>query len=90
MKKKIEKLLKNKLAKDIIGFFYQNQTSFDSVGGVSAWVHSDREEVQGMLDKLVKIGVLEKDSTTATRGYCYTRDKKIMKIVDSLLKNERP
>ncbi len=87
MKDKLKKTLKNKLSRDIVAFFYQNQGSIDSVGGVSAWVNDERSKVQSALDKLVKLGVLEKDSTEATKGYCYTRDKKVMKIVKELMRD---
>jgi len=87
MKKRIEELLSNELAKDILMFFHENQSSIDSIGGVSAWVHKSRKEVEVVLEELVKLGVLEKDSTTATNGYCYTRDIKIIKLLEKLLKN---
>lgn len=87
MKNAVEKILKDKLAKKILTFFYQNQTSIDSIGGVSAWVHSDRETVRSWIEKLVKLRVLEKDSTGSIEGYCYTRDKKVMKTIEGLLKN---
>ena len=89
MKDKLKKLMKNKLVGDILTFFYQNQTSIDSVGGISAWVHEDREKVRVALDKLVKLGVLEKDTSGVTKGYSYTRNEKIMKIVKELMRNAR-
>ncbi len=85
MKNKLKKILKNKLASDILNFIYQNQASIDTVGGVSAWVHSERKKVQAVLDSLVKLGVLEKDTMGSTRGYSYTRDEEIMKIVKELM-----
>ena len=85
MENKIKKFLKNIVAKEILSFFYQNQTSFDSVGGISAWVNEDRDKVKKILDEMVCIGILEKDSTGITRGYCYTRDDQIMKIVNKIM-----
>lgn len=85
MKEKLEKILKQELAMEIVRFFYQNQASIDSVGGVSTWVQKSREEVRDALEELVALGVLEKDSTGGTNGYCYTRDKRIMKIVEGLM-----
>ncbi len=85
MKDKLKKVLKDKLSRDILEFFYQNQTSIDSVGGISAWVHEDREKVQEALDKLVKLGVLEKDTSGVTKGYSYTHDEKTMRIVKDLM-----
>ena len=87
MKNKLQKLLTNKLAKDILHFFYQNQTSIDSVGGVAAWVNSDRASVVEVLDALADIGALEKDSMGRTMGYCYTRDKETMGIIKLLMEN---
>ena len=86
MKAELKEKLKDKLARKILMFFYQNQGSIDSASGVAAWVHSDREEVKGVLDFLVGLGVLHKDATGVTKGYCYTRDEKVMKVVDDLLK----
>ena len=86
MKEKIEKVVKDKLSREILTFFYQNQSSIDTVSGISAWVRSDREEVKTVLEKLVQMGILEQDSIGSTRGYCYTRDSKTMKIVRELMK----
>ncbi len=85
MKEKLKRILENKIALDVLKFFHQNQSSLDSVGGVSAWVHGDRKEVRLVLEKLVKVKVLERDSTGGMEGYCYTRDEKTMKIVDALI-----
>ena len=85
MKEKIRKILKDKLSKDVLAFFYQHQASIDTVGGITAWVHSDREKVKKVLDKLVELGILEEESISSTKGYCYTRDEKIMKIVKELM-----
>ena len=86
MKEKIEKILKNKLGRDILTFFYQHQSSIDTLSGISAWVHSDRNKVKKILDELVQLGILEEDSIGSTRGYCYTRKTKIMKIIQELMK----
>ena len=88
MKEKIKKILKDKLSRDILIFFYQNQASIDTVGGITAWVHSDREKVKKVLDKLVGLGILEEESITSTKGYCYTRNEKIMKIVKGLMSSQ--
>ena len=88
MKKRIKIALKDKLTRDILAFFYKNQASVDSVGGLSTWVRNDRKEVQAAMENLVKLGVLEKDSMGVTKGYSYTRDPKIMKIVKELMRDE--
>ncbi len=85
MKAKLKKKLNDDLVKDILMFFYEHQASIDTVGGVSTWVGSDRGKVEDALDELVRLGVLEKDSMGSTNGYCYTRDKKVMKIVRGLI-----
>jgi hypothetical protein len=87
MKNKLQETLRDKLVRDILTFFYQNQTSVDSAGGVSAWVRDDEKKVQSALDDLVALGVLEEDSTGSTRGYSYTRDVKTMKIIEDLIKD---
>ncbi|MDP8299223.1 MAG: hypothetical protein P9L88_04905 [Candidatus Tantalella remota] len=87
MKKDLKKLLKDDLAGKILVFFYQNQASVDSVGGVSTWVNDDRKKVLAVLDELVRLGVLDEDSTGAIKGYCYTRDKKVMKTVEELVQD---
>lgn len=89
MKNKLKKTLdKDRLARDILAFFDQNQTSIESVGGVSTWVNSEKKRVRTALDKLVKLGVLGEDDTGSMKGYSYTRDEKIMKIVKDLIRND--
>ncbi|NQT33151.1 MAG: hypothetical protein HQ594_05715 [Candidatus Omnitrophica bacterium] len=85
MKGKLKEALRKKLAKDILVFFYENPFSIDSVGGISAWVNGDRKEVQLALDELVDLGVLERDSMGTTKGFSYTRDEKVMRIVKDLV-----
>lgn len=87
MKRDLKRILKDKLTREVLTFFYQNQSSVDSAGGVSAWVSDDRERVQSALDRMVELGVVEKDSMGSTNGYCYTRDEKIMKVVKSLMQD---
>jgi len=88
MKDKLQGVMQDKLVKEVLMFFYQNQASVDSVGGVSTWVRNEREEVQSALDELVKLGVLEEDSTDSAKGYSYTRDEKTMNVVKSLMQDE--
>ncbi len=87
MKNKLQKVMQNQLAKEVLTFFYQNQSSLDSVSGISAWVRNERKEVESVLEELVKLGAVEEDSTGAAKGYSYTRDAKIMKIVKSLMRD---
>jgi len=85
MRQSIDKILKNKLAREITGFFFHNQSSIDTVSGVSAWVHEDKKKVRETLDRLAKAGILEEDSKAATKGYCYTRNKKVMDKVRKIM-----
>ncbi|MBD3296798.1 MAG: hypothetical protein GF392_05465 [Candidatus Omnitrophica bacterium] len=89
MNKDLKQLLDNKLAVDILEFFHQNQGSIDSVGGISAWVNGDREQVKDVLDKLVQLDVLKQDAEGITEGYCYTRDEKMMNDVESFFRTRR-
>ncbi len=88
MKETLQELLKDRLCRDILLFFSENQASVDSAGGISAWVGDTRENVSAALEKLVEAGVLNKDSEGGTKGYCYTRDEKTMQIVEELLKSD--
>ena len=87
-KNKIKELFKNKLARDIAAFFYANQGSIDTVSGVSAWVHEDKEKTREMLDVLAGRGVLEKDNIGSTNGYCYTRNTNTMKMIKELIESD--
>lgn len=88
MKRKLKKILKDKLTRDVLMFFYRNQASIDSARGVSAWVYDSRQNVQDALERLVNLKVLERDSTSFTKAYCYTRDKEIMKAIDCLIRDD--
>ncbi|MGB2601279.1 MAG: hypothetical protein WBD00_06740 [Candidatus Omnitrophota bacterium] len=89
METRLKNLLDKKLYRDILTFFYKNQTSVDSVGGISTWVGDSRENVHSALDKLVKMGVLNEDSQGVTKGYCYTRDEEIMDIIEELMQDAK-
>ena len=89
METTLKNLLDKKLYRDILSFFYRNQMSVDSVGGISTWVGDSRENVQSVLDELVDLGVLNRDSEGVTKGYCYTRDEEIMAIVEGLMQDAK-
>ncbi|MFH1395127.1 MAG: hypothetical protein ABIH09_03120 [Candidatus Omnitrophota bacterium] len=89
MKDKLQRIMKDKLMKEVLAFFFQNQSSVDSASGISAWVRNKRENVQPVLDELVKLGILEEDSIGSAKGYCYTRDAKIMNIIENLMQNAK-
>jgi predicted transcriptional regulator len=84
----LKNILKDSLASDILKFFFENQSSIDTARGISAWIHRTREEVIPVLEQLASAGVLEKDSTGSTNGYCYTRKKEIMDIVTRLMERD--
>ncbi len=85
MRNKLQKIMQDQLAKEILTFFYQNQSSVDSISGISTWVRNEREVVELALGELVALGVVEEDSTGAAKGYSYTRNVKIMKIIKKLM-----
>ena len=85
MRNKLQKIMQDQLAKEILTFFFQNQSSVDSVSGISTWVRNEREVVEIALEELVKLGVVEEDSTGSAKGYSYTRDTKTMEIVKKLM-----
>lgn len=85
MRNKLQKIMQDELQKEILTFFYQNQSSVDSVSGISTWVSNERKVVELALEELVKLGVVEEDSTGSAKGYSYTRNEKIMKIVKKLM-----
>lgn len=86
MKQKLKKkIIKDRLTKDILAFFHMNQGSIDTVSGVSAWVQEDKKKVKDALDSLVGLGILEEDSTGSTKGYCYTRNKHLMKMIEKII-----
>ncbi|MFC1548539.1 hypothetical protein ACFL5E_01115 [Candidatus Omnitrophota bacterium] len=89
MKDALKKLLQDKLSRDILSFFYENPTSVDSVGGISAWVGESRKKVLSSLEKLVELGVLSKDSEEGAKGYGYTRDEEIMEIIEELMQDAK-
>ena len=88
MKDRLKKIVGNKLARDILAFFHMNQGSIDTVSGVAAWVREDKKKTEDVLDSLVKDGMLEKDSSGSTKGYCYTRNRKAMKIIKKIIEGD--
>lgn len=89
MKRKLEKIFKNELAREIVMFFYNNPGSVDTVSGISAWVGERKEKVKEVLDFLVKESVLDIDSTSTTNAYCLTGDKNVVRFIKQFLKNEK-
>ena len=85
----LSKLLKNKLYRDIIRFFHENQTSVDTPRGIATWVKEERAVVKDALDKFVTLGLLIAHEVSSTTGYSYTRNKKTIQTVEKQLKRNR-
>lgn len=84
----LAKILKDKLHRDIVRFFHENQSSIDTPRGIATWVKAERPAVKKALDKLVKAGILLDHRASSTTGYSYTRDKKLIREIGAQLKNE--
>jgi len=85
----LSKILKNKLYRDIIKFFHENQSSIDTPRGIATWVETDRPQAKKALDKLVEAGILTAHKVSSTTGYAYTRNKKLINEIDKKLKSEK-
>ena len=85
----LDKVLKNKLCRDITRFFHENQSSIDTPRGIATWVKEERPAVKKALDMLVAAGVLLDHRVSSTTGYSYTRDRKLIREIGKRLKNKR-
>ena len=85
----LDKLLKNKLCRDIARFFHENLSSIDTPRGIATWVKEERPAVKKALDKLVAAGVLLDHKVSSTTGYSFTRDRKLIREIGKQLKNKR-
>jgi len=83
----LDKLLKNKLCRDIVKFFHENQSSIDTPRGIATWVKEERGVVKKALDKLTAAGILLDHKVSSTTGYSYTRNRKIIREIGKQLKN---
>lgn len=70
----------------IIQFFHENQASIDTPRGVATWIAEERAKVKDALEDLVKLKVLMPHRSPSTTGYSYTRETKLIKQIDKLLK----
>jgi len=84
----VNKILKNKLQRDVVIFFHDNPASVDTPSGVATWVKGEKARVEAVLRKLVESGILVEHKVSSTTGYSYTRDKKIIKELDKQLKEK--
>ena len=85
----LNELLKNKLYREIIKFFHENQASVDTPRGIAVWVKEERAVVKNALDELVKLGILVAHEVSSTTGYSYTQNKNIIQTIEKQLKNNR-
>jgi len=84
----VSKILKDKIQRDIITFFHNNQASVDTPSGVATWIKAEKTKVKAALKKLAGLGILVEEKVSSTTGYSYTRDKKIIKELDKKLKEK--
>jgi predicted transcriptional regulator len=77
----LKSLFKDKLMKDIVKFFHENQTCIDTPRGIATWVKAERSAVKKALDKLAELGILTAHRVSSTTGYSYTRDAKLIKEI---------
>lgn len=85
----LNELLKNKLYREIVEFFHENQSSVDTPRGIATWVKEERAVVKNALDQLVALGILTAHEVSSTTGYSYTQNKKITQTIEKQLKNNR-
>lgn len=82
----LEAVFNSPTHRKIIQFFHENQASIDTPKGVATWVGEDRLKVKDALEDLVDIGILTPHRSTSTTGYGYTRDSKLIRKIERLLK----
>lgn len=82
----LDKAFESTLHRKIIQFFHENQASIDTPKGVATWIGEERSGVKDALEDLVKLEILIPHRATSTTGYGYTRDAKLIKRIEKLLK----
>ena len=82
----LNKILKGRIFFKIINFFHENPASIDTPRGVATWIGESRQEVKKVLLKLAKLKILTDHKVTSTTGYSYTRDSKMIKKIEGILK----
>ena len=71
----------------IIQFFHENQASIDTPRGVATWIGEERAKVVDALEDLVALKILVPHRSPSTTGYSYTREEKLIKKIDKLLRS---
>jgi len=86
---KLKNLLKLKIHKRIIRFFYENPASVDTPRGIATWINYDLKKVRAVLKKLANSGILIAHRSSSTTGYSFTRNKKTINQIRKLLKEKK-
>lgn len=82
----LNKALKVQIYFKIICFFNENPTSIDTPRGMSAWTGESKQDVKKALLKLAELKIITPHKVSSTTAYSYTRDPKLIKKVNELLK----
>ncbi|MCX5716606.1 MAG: HD domain-containing protein [Candidatus Omnitrophica bacterium] len=82
----LNRLLKDRIQFKIISFFHENPISIDTPRGIATWTGETKQNVKKALSQLAKHKVLTAHKVSSTTGYSYTRDPKLIKGIDSILR----
>jgi hypothetical protein len=82
----LNKVLKVPIYFKIICFFHENPTSIDTPRGMAAWTGESRQDVKKALLKLAELEIITPHRVSSTTAYSYTRDVKLIKKIDRMLK----
>ncbi|MEI8175626.1 MAG: hypothetical protein WCG78_02030 [Candidatus Omnitrophota bacterium] len=82
----LEKILATRIYFKIITFFHENPMSIDTPRGISTWIGENKQLVKDALLALSTRKILTAHMVTSTTGYSYTRDEKMIKKIDTLLR----
>lgn len=82
----LNRLLKTQIYFKIINFFHENPTSIDTPRGIATWIGESKQDVKKALLKISKSKLLTAHKVSSTTGYSYTRDPKLIKKIEAILK----
>lgn len=82
----LSRLLKAQIYFKIIDFFHENPTSIDTPRGIATWIGESKQDVKKALLKLSKLKFLTAHKVSSTTGYSYTRDPKLIRKIEAILK----
>ena len=85
----LEKWFDSAIHAKIITFFHENPAAVDTLRGICVWVGHDKEKIRKALEDLVQSKILIANRGLTTTGYAYTRDEKIIRSVDEMLKKRK-